>query len=95
MATIFTVIFDVVNMGTLGSLCDFLTYIPDESIQDILKEQSESKKELARKLVGLRNWDSYTTFMLSLPAMKPFKIKAIKTYVSYVTAFVILCIVHA
>jgi len=34
-------------------------------------------------------------FVLSLPAMKPFKIKAIKTYVSYVTTFIILHIMCA
>ena len=32
----------------------------------------------------------YTTFALRCAIMKPFKIKAIKTYVSYVTNFVIL-----
>jgi len=33
----------------------------------------------------------YAMFVLSSTAMKPFKIKASKTYVSYVTAFVVLC----
>jgi len=33
---------------------------------------------------------TYTTFMLRCATMKPFKIKAIKTYVSYVTTFIIL-----
>jgi len=32
----------------------------------------------------------YTTFVLRCATMKPFKIKAIKTYVSYITTFVIL-----
>jgi len=36
----------------------------------------------------------YSTFKLIFPEMKLFKIKAIKTYVNYVTAFVILHIVH-
>jgi len=36
----------------------------------------------------------YSTFALRFPNVKPFKIKAIKTYVSYVTTFVILHNVH-
>jgi len=37
----------------------------------------------------------YNTFKLRIPHVKLFKIKAIKTYISYVTAFVILHNVHA
>jgi len=37
----------------------------------------------------------YTTFVLRCATMKPFKIEAIKTYVSYVTTFIILRNVHA
>jgi len=33
---------------------------------------------------------AYTTFVLRCATMKPFNIKAIKTYVSYITTFVIL-----
>jgi len=36
----------------------------------------------------------YTTFALRCTTMKPFKIKAIKTYVSYITTFVILHIMR-
>jgi len=37
----------------------------------------------------------YTMFALRCTTMKPFKIKAIKTYVIYVTTFIILCIMRA
>jgi len=37
----------------------------------------------------------YTTFALRFLANKPFKIKAIKTYASYITTSIILHIMHA
>ena len=41
-------------MGSIGSICNFMTYIPDDGIKGILEEESEEseKKEFARKLVG-------------------------------------------
>ena len=46
-----TVLFDVINMGEVGSVCNFLMFIPDNGIQAMLKSQDESKKDFAKNLV--------------------------------------------
>jgi len=59
------------------------------------------KTEMLYPVIYILNWPHwlnnivlqnmyYTAFTLSLTAMKPFKKKASKTYVSYVIAFIVL-----
>ena len=38
-------------MGEVGSICNFLMFIPDNGIQAILKSQEKSKRDLAMNLV--------------------------------------------